>query len=348
MIDVIDAWLRLAADRLHEQAAALTALDQAIGDGDHGTNMDRGFSAIVAHARRRARPRATATVAVRRRTPADRRADADQHGRRRGRARCTAPRSCARAAPSPRCRTATTAGAALVAGTRGRDRRDPVARQGRRPARRRCSMRCCRRSPPDARRPTAAATRQPSTACHGRRRRGGRRRHDPAARHEGPRLLPRRTAHRPPGPGRHLGGPAAAGARRRRRRRRLTAMARTVRRRRAVGPVLVGRVGLPGVGVGRALLVEPPDRRCRTARRCGRRRSDPATERARLPAALETAATELETLAAQTSDPCRRGGRARSSRPRPCSRAIPGIVEPALRPIDAGMPAAEAIMRVDR
>jgi phosphoenolpyruvate---glycerone phosphotransferase subunit DhaL len=48
MIDVIEAWLRLAASRLHEQAATLTALDQAIGDGDHGTNMDRGFSAIVA------------------------------------------------------------------------------------------------------------------------------------------------------------------------------------------------------------------------------------------------------------------------------------------------------------
>lgn len=48
MIDVIDSWLRLAATRLHDQAAALTALDQAIGDGDHGTNMDRGFSAIMA------------------------------------------------------------------------------------------------------------------------------------------------------------------------------------------------------------------------------------------------------------------------------------------------------------
>lgn len=47
MIDTIDAWLRLAAARMHEQAAALTALDQAIGDGDHGTNMDRGFAAIV-------------------------------------------------------------------------------------------------------------------------------------------------------------------------------------------------------------------------------------------------------------------------------------------------------------
>ena len=48
MIDVIEAWLRLAATRLHEQAATLTALDQAIGDGDHGTNMDRGFTAIAA------------------------------------------------------------------------------------------------------------------------------------------------------------------------------------------------------------------------------------------------------------------------------------------------------------
>src|SRR5688572_12550798 len=48
MIDVIDSWLRLAASRLHDQAATLTALDQAIGDGDHGTNMDRGFAAIAA------------------------------------------------------------------------------------------------------------------------------------------------------------------------------------------------------------------------------------------------------------------------------------------------------------
>ncbi len=48
MIEIIEAWLRLAAARVHDQAATLTALDQAIGDGDHGTNMDRGFKAIVA------------------------------------------------------------------------------------------------------------------------------------------------------------------------------------------------------------------------------------------------------------------------------------------------------------
>jgi phosphoenolpyruvate---glycerone phosphotransferase subunit DhaL len=48
MIEIIDAWLRLAAERIHARAAELTALDQAIGDGDHGTNMDRGFTAICA------------------------------------------------------------------------------------------------------------------------------------------------------------------------------------------------------------------------------------------------------------------------------------------------------------
>jgi len=43
-----DTWLRLTAERLHDQAANLTQLDQAIGDGDHGINMDRGFTAVVA------------------------------------------------------------------------------------------------------------------------------------------------------------------------------------------------------------------------------------------------------------------------------------------------------------
>src|SRR5439155_19718776 len=47
MQHALEAWLRSAATRIHEQAPALTALDQAIGDGDHGINMDRGFAAIV-------------------------------------------------------------------------------------------------------------------------------------------------------------------------------------------------------------------------------------------------------------------------------------------------------------
>lgn len=40
------AWLLAAADRLVAQADHLTALDAAIGDGDHGHNMARGFAAI--------------------------------------------------------------------------------------------------------------------------------------------------------------------------------------------------------------------------------------------------------------------------------------------------------------
>ena len=48
MHDEIAAWLRAAAERIHAEAPALTALDQAIGDGDHGINLDRGFKAIVA------------------------------------------------------------------------------------------------------------------------------------------------------------------------------------------------------------------------------------------------------------------------------------------------------------
>ena len=48
MLEGVEAWLRAAATRVHEAAPSLTALDQAIGDGDHGINLDRGFGAIVA------------------------------------------------------------------------------------------------------------------------------------------------------------------------------------------------------------------------------------------------------------------------------------------------------------
>jgi dihydroxyacetone kinase-like protein len=48
MLHALEAWLRATAVRIHEEAPALTALDQAIGDGDHGINLDRGFSAVVA------------------------------------------------------------------------------------------------------------------------------------------------------------------------------------------------------------------------------------------------------------------------------------------------------------
>jgi dihydroxyacetone kinase-like protein len=46
--DTVQSWLEQAAASLREQRDYLTQLDAAIGDADHGTNMDRGFTAVVA------------------------------------------------------------------------------------------------------------------------------------------------------------------------------------------------------------------------------------------------------------------------------------------------------------
>jgi dihydroxyacetone kinase-like protein len=53
MADTIDAatvrrWVQRAARAIGEQRQRLTDLDAAIGDADHGVNMDRGFRAAVA------------------------------------------------------------------------------------------------------------------------------------------------------------------------------------------------------------------------------------------------------------------------------------------------------------
>jgi dihydroxyacetone kinase-like protein len=42
----IRAWLEGTADAVHRERDRLTQLDAAIGDGDHGTNLDRGFTAV--------------------------------------------------------------------------------------------------------------------------------------------------------------------------------------------------------------------------------------------------------------------------------------------------------------
>jgi phosphoenolpyruvate---glycerone phosphotransferase subunit DhaL len=44
----VAGWLRTCAGRIHSAAATLTELDAAIGDADHGSNLDRGFGAVVA------------------------------------------------------------------------------------------------------------------------------------------------------------------------------------------------------------------------------------------------------------------------------------------------------------
>lgn len=42
-----ESWIRLSAQIVAEHRDELTALDTAIGDGDHGTNLDRGMRAAV-------------------------------------------------------------------------------------------------------------------------------------------------------------------------------------------------------------------------------------------------------------------------------------------------------------
>ena len=41
-------WIERYAAQIAEQKDYLTQLDSAIGDADHGANMDRGFQAVLA------------------------------------------------------------------------------------------------------------------------------------------------------------------------------------------------------------------------------------------------------------------------------------------------------------
>jgi dihydroxyacetone kinase-like protein len=45
-LEQADAWMRRFAAQLRENKELLTRLDAAIGDADHGINMDRGFAAV--------------------------------------------------------------------------------------------------------------------------------------------------------------------------------------------------------------------------------------------------------------------------------------------------------------
>jgi dihydroxyacetone kinase-like protein len=44
----VKAWIRTGAKVMSEHRVQLLDLDRAIGDGDHGENMDRGFQAVLA------------------------------------------------------------------------------------------------------------------------------------------------------------------------------------------------------------------------------------------------------------------------------------------------------------
>ncbi len=124
--------------------------------------------------------------------------------------------------------------------------------------------------------------------------------------------------------------------------------ARTATAARTPGAVLVGRAGAPGVGYGRALVVEPPgvEGYVGVASHAAEGQSaDPSVEAARLRAALETAATELAELAEQTTS--RAGEEVGAIFVAQAMFARdPGIVDPTLDQISAGIPAADAIMSV--
>ena len=47
-VALLEAWIRVFADLIAEHRAYLTELDSAIGDADHGINMDRGMQAVCA------------------------------------------------------------------------------------------------------------------------------------------------------------------------------------------------------------------------------------------------------------------------------------------------------------
>jgi dihydroxyacetone kinase-like protein len=47
-VSALEAWIHEYARTIADHKEELTALDSAIGDADHGTNMDRGMSAAVA------------------------------------------------------------------------------------------------------------------------------------------------------------------------------------------------------------------------------------------------------------------------------------------------------------
>lgn len=47
-VGAVVGWIRAYADTIAEHKVALTELDSAIGDADHGTNMDRGMQAVIA------------------------------------------------------------------------------------------------------------------------------------------------------------------------------------------------------------------------------------------------------------------------------------------------------------
>ena len=212
-------WLRLAAGRVAEARERLTDLDAAIGDGDHGINLDRGFRELVrrldADDLPGEPPAAVLAAAGRVLMGTVGGASGALYGRafqRAGAALAELDQKEVAGYPVAREARAATALAAAV---------DAVAALGRATPGEKTML--------DALVPARAAYAAAlQDGCHprrrdgtrGRRSGGGRPADDPPAGHEGPGELPRRALHRPPRPGGGLERAPAARPRRRRRRRR--------------------------------------------------------------------------------------------------------------------------------
>ena len=107
--------------------------------------------------------------------------------------------------------------------------------------------------------------------------------------------------------------------------------------------VLTGRVGSPGAGAGRLLLVQPSVDGPSASEPVGSSVEAVGAERARLHEALETAAAELEALARQLTE---RAGEETGAifEAQALFARDPGIVDPAMRSVDGGASAADAIL----
>jgi phosphoenolpyruvate-protein phosphotransferase len=114
--------------------------------------------------------------------------------------------------------------------------------------------------------------------------------------------------------------------------------------------ILTGRAGSPGVGIGRILVVGSPSATAAAAHTGGngggngREPGGPASEHARLAAALDRCATELEALAVQTA--VRAGEEVGAIfEAQALFARDPGIVGPAFILVAAGAGAGEAILQ---
>jgi hypothetical protein len=196
----IDVWMSEIAEAVKDQRDYLTQLDAAVGDGDHGVDVDGGFDAVgkaLAGQEGNVPPGRPLILAGK--------TLASTVGERA--ARCGEPRVAARAARSG---TGRNWASAACSGRSGRGSTESWSSVRRSLTRRwwTHSVRLSRRS----RAPRRGRAPRERARCRVGRGGGGREGDRPAPGPQGRRVLSRRALHRPPGPGRNLRGSGRARA----------------------------------------------------------------------------------------------------------------------------------------